>query len=192
MASSKSGSGSGSLSGFRVSGFLVSGFHGFMASSKSGSGSGSLSGSLSGFRVSWFQVSWFQGFIQIGVGIGIAIGIAIGFQGFMVSGFWFHGFIQIGVGIGIAIGIDCFTTEHNRLTVSPPHSLTAFEIAGSARISIRCGGDRDKTQCLRGFARILPVQLLLLGLVTGHASESEERSTFKCGASGGRASPRAA
>ena len=47
----------------------------------------------------------------------------------------FHGFIQIGIGIGI--GSDCFTTEHNRLTVLQPHSLTAFEIAGAARISIR-------------------------------------------------------
>jgi hypothetical protein len=33
----------------------------------------------------------------------------------------FHGSIQIGIAIGI--GIDCFTTEHNRLTVSQPHSL---------------------------------------------------------------------
>ncbi|HOE61183.1 MAG TPA: hypothetical protein PK576_06005, partial [Kiritimatiellia bacterium] len=43
----------------------------------------------------------------------------------------FHGFIQIGVGVAIAIGIDYLTTP------SPPHSLTVFEIAGSARISIR-------------------------------------------------------
>ena len=49
----------------------------------------------------------------------------------LVSGF--HGSIQIGIGIAIAIGIGiaCLTTA------SQPHSLTAFEIAGSARISIR-------------------------------------------------------
>ena len=80
------------------------------------------------------MVSRFQGFIQIGVGVGIAIGIDclttehfLGFQGFMVSRFQDF----IGVGIAIAIGIDHLTTA------SPPHSLTAFEIAGSARISIR-------------------------------------------------------
>ena len=71
MVSSKSGSGSlsESGSGFKVSGFMVSWFQGFMVSSKSGSGS--LSGSGSGFKVSGFKVSRFQGFIQIGVGIAI-------------------------------------------------------------------------------------------------------------------------
>ena len=124
-----------------VSGFMVSGF---MVSSKSGSGSGSLSESStrdprhstrgdrqgrprfrhrrSLFMVSWFLVSWFLGFIQIGVGVGIAIGIDclttktrdgiarifgerqgefLIFMKFHV----FHGFIQIGIGVGIAIGI---------------------------------------------------------------------------------------
>ena len=60
-----------------------------------------------------------------------------GFLGFKVSGF--HGFIGVGIAIGIAIGIgiDHLTTEYHRLTASQPHSLTAFEIAGFARISVR-------------------------------------------------------
>jgi hypothetical protein len=77
-----------------------------------------------------------------------------GVSGFRVSGFLvsgFHGFI--GVGIGIGIGIDCFTTEHNRLTVSPPHNLTAFEVAGFARISVRqpcdAGADGPKSGAAR-------------------------------------------
>jgi len=59
-------------------------FQGFMVSSKSGSGSVSVSGSIISPRDAFlgFGVSRFHGFIQIGVaiaiGIGIAIGIAIG------------------------------------------------------------------------------------------------------------------
>ncbi|HRU20320.1 MAG TPA: hypothetical protein P5125_08185, partial [Kiritimatiellia bacterium] len=67
-----------------VSWFQVSRFQGFMVSSKSGSGSVSVSGSIISPRDAFlgFGVSRFHGFIQIGVaiaiGIGIAIGIAIG------------------------------------------------------------------------------------------------------------------
>jgi hypothetical protein len=110
---------------------------------------------LLGFMVSGFHgfmVSGFQGF-RVSSGSGSLSG-----SGSIVS--WFQGFIQIGIGIAIAIGIDCFTTEHNRLTVLQPHSLTASQ---PLRLRASPASQYVKTQCLRGFARILPVQLLPLG-----------------------------
>ncbi|GEM_PF-1520585 len=86
-----------------------------------------------------FLVSGYQGFGVHGFMVSSGSGSLSG-SGSIVSGFrvsWFQGFIGVGIAIGIGIGSDCFTTEHNRLTVSPPHNLTAFEVAGSARISIR-------------------------------------------------------
>ncbi|HOR97835.1 MAG TPA: hypothetical protein PLZ74_05620, partial [Kiritimatiellia bacterium] len=125
-------------------------FQGFRVSS----GSGSLSGSGSivspqntffGFKVSGFKVSWFQGFWV---------------SGFMVSGF------MVSSGSG--------SLSLSGSTVSPqPHSLTAFEVAGFARISIRqpcdAGADGPESGAARwrgGFpANRRRSILLLLGLI---------------------------
>ena len=158
--SSKSGSGSLSGSGSIISprntflGFRVSGFW------------------VSGFLVSGFLGFWFQGFIQIGVGVAIGIGIDhltaehfLGFLGFWFLGFWVSGFQGFRVS-GFRVsrfhpnrGRDRYRDrDRYSLTVSQSHSLTAsppLRLRAPPAISIRCGGDRDKTQ-LRERTPMLP------------------------------------
>jgi hypothetical protein len=95
-------------------------------------------------------------------------------SGFMVSrfqGFWFHGFKVSGFHRGRDRYRDRDRLFHHR--TQPPHSLTAFEVAGFARISIRqpcdAGADGPESGAARwqgGFpANRRRSILLLLGLI---------------------------
>ncbi len=167
------------VSGFRVSRFLVSVFQGFIQIGVGiaiGIGIDHLTAEhFLGFLGFWFLGFWvsgFQGFIQIGVGIAIGIGIDhltaehfLGFLGFWFLGFWVSGFQGFRVS-GFRVsrfhpnrGRDRYRDrDRYSLTVSQSHSLTAsppLRLRAPPAISIRCGGDRDKTQ-LRERTPMLP------------------------------------